>query len=359
MKCVALVFAAMVASAAASKMVNDPDRRIVDEINGSPGVLWKAGYSKRFNDMPLSAFKSLCGVKPDSWGMVQALPRPYKNIVDYTIPDSFDSETNWKECAHIIGDIRDQSMCGCCWAFGGASAASDRLCISTKGKIAVPLSAQDVCFCSSFDGCGGGQISTPWDFIGSTGAVTGGQVNNTYPTGDASEKFCSDFSLPHCHHHGPQGNDPYPAEGAPGCPQQSSAQCPRKCDAGASSDHSDFSSDKYTFTGGTQSASGEQEIQQAIMAGGPVETAFTVYTDFANYVSGIYHHVSGSVEGGHAVRIVGWGVENGNKYWKVANSWNPYWGEKGYFRIKRGNSECGIEDGVTFSGADATWSKKN
>merc|ERR1711871_743827 len=112
--------------------------------------------------------------------------------------------------------------------------------------------------------------------------------------GEASEKFCSDFSLPHCHHHGPQGNDPYPAEGTAGCPQQSSPQCPRKCDAGASSDHSDFSSDKYTFTGGTQSASGEQEIQQDIMAGGPVE-------------------------GGHAVRIVGWGVENGNKYWKVAN----------------------------------------
>jgi cathepsin B len=94
------------------------------------------------------------------------------------------------------------------------------------------------------------------------------------------------------------------------------------------------------------------------MAGGPVETAFTVYTDFANYVSGIYHHVSGGVEGGHAVRIVGWGVEGGNKYWKVANSWNPYWGEKGYFRIKRGNSECGIEDGVTFSGANAKWTQK-
>jgi cathepsin B len=359
MKCVALVFAAMVASAAATQMVNDPDRRIVEEINSNPGLLWKAGYSERFNNMPLSAFKSLCGVKADSWGMVQQLPRPYKNVVADSIPDEFDSETNWKECAHIIGDIRDQSMCGCCWAFGGASAASDRLCISSKGKIAVPLSAQDVCFCASFDGCSGGQITTPWDHIGSSGVVTGGQVNNTYPVGDASEKYCSDFSLPHCHHHGPQGNDPYPAEGAPGCPQQSSPQCPRKCDAGASADHKDFSTDKYTFTGGTQSASGEQEIQQAIMAGGPVETAFTVYTDFANYGSGIYHHVSGSVEGGHAVRIVGWGVENGNKYWKVANSWNPYWGEKGYFRIKRGNSECGIEDGVTFSGADATWSKKN
>jgi C1A family cysteine protease len=110
--------------------------------------------------------------------------------------------------------------------------------------------------------------------------------------------------------------------------------------------------------GSVQHASGEAAIQKAIMEGGPVETAFTVYSDFANYVSGIYHHVSGSVEGGHAVRIVGWGVDGGNKYWKVANSWNPYWGEKGYFRIARGRSECGIEDGVTFSAADAKWTQK-
>merc|ERR1712107_29330 len=24
--------------------------------------------------------------------------------------------------------------------------------------------------------------------------------------------------------------------------------------------------------------------------------------------------------------MVGWGVDHGVKYWKVANSWNPYWG---------------------------------
>jgi len=95
---------------------------------------------------------------------------------------------------------------------------------------------------------------------------------------------------------------------------------------------------------------------QAIYKSGPVETAFTVYEDFANYVSGIYTHVSGGIEGGHAVKIVGWGEENGVKYWKVANSWNPYWGEKGYFRIARGRNECGIEDQTT--GASGTWSKK-
>ena len=32
-----------------------------------------------------------------------------------TIPDEFDSATNWPECAKTINDIRDQSNCGCCW----------------------------------------------------------------------------------------------------------------------------------------------------------------------------------------------------------------------------------------------------
>ena len=156
----------------------------------------------------------------------------------------------------------------------------------------------------------------------------------------------------HCHHHGPQGNDPYPAEGAPGCPSERSPSCPRKCDD-ASADDS-----KYTFSGMMQSASGEAAIQAMISEGGPVETAFSVYSDFENYASGVYKHTGGSMLGGHAVRIVGWGVDSGTKYWKVANSWNPYWGEKGYFRIERGVNSCGIESQVTGSHADATWTKK-
>jgi cathepsin B len=280
------------------------------------------------------------------------------------IPAEFDSEKNWPKCAEVIGDIRDQSNCGCCWAFAGASAASDRLCIATEGKVAVPLSAQDVCFCASDDGCQGGQIDTPWAHIIENGVVTGAQQTwkkgqgKTNPDPFAGEGLCSDFSLPHCHHHGPVGNDPFPAENAPGCPSATSPKCPKKCDATASGSHKDFRGDAYTFHGRAGTASGEEGIQKAIMSGGPVETAFTVYADFANYAKGIYHHVKGSVMGGHAVRMVGWGVEGGVKYWKVANSWNPNWGEKGYFRIKRGNSECGIEDGVTFSPHDAKWSKK-
>jgi cathepsin B len=31
-------------------------------------------------------------------------------------------------------------------------------------------------------------------------------------------------------------------------------------------------------------------------------------------------------------------------YWLVANSWNKGWGDDGFFKIKRGVDECGIED---------------
>lgn len=38
---------------------------------------------------------------------------------------------------------------------------------------------------------------------------------------------------------------------------------------------------------------------------GPVTAAFTVYSDFPTYESGVYKHVGGTPLGGHAVKIIG------------------------------------------------------
>ena len=46
-----------------------------------------------------------------------------------------------------------------------------------------------------------------------------------------------------------------------------------------------------------------------------VEVAFTVHEDFENYVGGVYASTAGSKEmGGHAVKLVGWGIDGGTPY---------------------------------------------
>lgn len=63
--------------------------------------------------------------------------------------------------------------------------------------------------------------------------------------------------------------------------------------------------------------------------------------------TGVYQHVTGSALGGHAIRILGWGIEKGTPYWLIANSWNSDWGDNGYVRILQGKDECGIESSIS------------
>merc|ERR1712146_16347 len=45
----------------------------------------------------------------------------------------------------------------------------------------------------------------------------------------------------------------------------------------------------------------ESDIMNEISQNGPVETGFTVYSDFMSYSGGIYQHKTGGQLGGHAV----------------------------------------------------------
>jgi len=107
-----------------------------------------------------------------------------------------------------------------------------------------------------------------------------------------------------------------------------------------------YSDDKIYASEAYAIAQNVTNIQSEIMTNGPVEAAFTVYEDFLAYKSGVYQHTTGDELGGHAIKVLGWGVEDSVPYWLIANSWNPDWGDQGFFKILRGSNHCGIEQEV-------------
>ena len=299
-------------------------KSMIDHVN-SVQKDWVAGHNKYFDGMDLETIKGMMGTLETP----EHLKLPLKEIEPLKdIPETFESEQQWPDC-ESIKEIRDQSTCGSCWAFGAVEAMSDRLCIKSGQKDQTRISAEDLLTCCGFScgqGCNGGYPSAAWGYGHRTGIVTGGLYNDT--------KYCQAYAFPPCDHHvsgkyGPCGSSkPTPA-------------CKKTCGNGATWD-----SDKHKLASSYSVPSQVAKIQTEIMTNGPVEVAFTVYNDFLSYKTGVYHHTSGSALGGHAVKMVGWGVENGTPYWTIVNSWNEGWGNGGKFRIRRGNNECGIEGQV-------------
>ncbi|KAI6195702.1 Papain family cysteine protease [Aphelenchoides besseyi] len=58
--------------------------------------------------------------------------------------------------------------------------------------------------------------------------------------------------------------------------------------------------------------------------------------------------------GSLAVRMIGWGTENGVDYWLLANQWNSDWGDKGLGKFIRGIDNCGVESYVVTGQIDTS-----
>jgi cathepsin B len=292
-------------------------QKLIDEVNSKQST-WTAGVNSRFADINLRAAKSWMGVDMKTY--LETLPaETTESFENVAVPDNFDSRTNWANCP-TISQIRDQSTCGSCWAFGAVTAMSDRLCIATKAATTIALSAEDMLSCCETCGmgCNGGYPKSAWDYFKNTGLVADSEYT---------------YAFAPCAHH--VNSTKYQPCGE--------SQPTPSCDKSKLSGKTYHAKSSYSVGGLVGKAA---KIQAEIMTNGPVEGAFTVYQDFLAYKSGVYKHTSGPALGGHAIRIIGWGVENNEPYWLVANSWNESWGDNGLFKIARGSNECGIEGGV-------------
>jgi len=286
---ISLVFVGIVAFAAATPLLT---KDFVDHINSVQNS-WVATHDNQFANMTIDEAKTMLGAKIRKYNYPKV---SYANLREFTaVPDNFDSRTQWPQCIH---KIRDQARCGSCWAFGASEAHSDRLCIASGGKINTVLSAQHLVSCDDNNyGCDGGYLDLAWDFIVKEGLVT---------------ESCF----------------PYSSQSG------SVEKCATKC--------KNSEEWKPTKAKNARGFDSKDDAKTDILTNGPLETGFYVYQDFMSYKSGIYKHTSGGLLGGHAVKVVGWGVEGGVKYWIAANSWAENWGEQGFFRIAE--NQCGFDD---------------
>jgi len=289
-------------------LINNED--LISYYNSQNGATWVAGHNEFFNGMTFDDARVLLGT--DLSHISEHLKDTRPDSVYATLgeaPAEFDASKQWPGLIH---PIRNQERCGSCWAFSASEVMSDRVAIAT-GKPSPVLSAEDMVSCDKNDGgCQGGQLPYAWDYITGSGLLT-----------DA------------CF--------PYTAGGG------TEAACETKCVDGSA-----FSRTKASSS---FAVNGNSNLQKELMTNGPIQVAFKVYKSFMSYKSGVYQKSfwEFTPEGGHAVKFTGWGTEDGSDYWLVANSWGTGWGLDGFFKISRGNNECGIETmGPPYAGLYAT-----
>ncbi|CAG9786128.1 unnamed protein product [Diatraea saccharalis] len=247
-----------------------------------------------------------------------------------TLPDNFDSRNNWPYCP-TLNKISDQGSCGSCWAFGAVEAMTDRVCIHSNGTKNFHFSADDLVSCCSYcgNGCEGGYQSAAWEYWKEVGIVSGGPYD--------SNQGCRSYEIPPCEHSVPGNRMPCTGE-------VQTPKCKRTCNFGY---NVDYKNDKMYGKHVYSIQSDENQIRAELFKNGPVEATFIVYSDFIAFKDGIYKHTQGYSFGGHAVKIIGWGIDHGTKYWLIANSWNTDWGDlNGFFKIIRGENHCNIENNI-------------
>jgi len=299
--------AALYELAPGSTKVNDPE--LIASFNAEEG-LWEAGPQKFFEQFSFDEARVFLGARLShiSNHLNETLPAGAYRIQEADLPTDFDARKQWQGLIH---PIRDQEQCGSCWAFSASEVLSDRVAIAT-GKPSPVLSAEDLVSCDKKDeGCNGGNLPSAWEYLVNTGLVT----DTCWPYSAGSGR-------------------------AP--------KCRNKC-----VDSEDFT---RSLAKSSYAIHGAVDMQKDLVQNGPIQVGFKVYRSFMTYKKGVYHKKKHEKvpEGGHAVKIVGFGAEGKHMYWTVANSWNTDWGELGFFRILRGNDECGIEKfGPPYAGLPA------
>jgi len=237
----------------------------------------------------------------------------FKTGIGSTTCSSFVSSGNaiseavdWRT-QNVVTPVKDQGQCGSCWSFSATGAIEGAYAVS-KGKL-VSLSEQELVDCAGLrygsNGCSGGLMDGAFNFAIDKGLCL--ESSYTYTSGVS----------------------------------QTGGTC-KTCSAVVSVDEC------FDVKANDQVA-----LKEAVSIR-PVAIAIEADTRyFQSYSSGVLTSATCGTTLDHGVLIVGYGEEDGQKYWIVKNSWGTTWGDAGYLKIARSESTndggiCGIAMEASF-----------
>ncbi|GJM84877.1 hypothetical protein PR202_ga00589 [Eleusine coracana subsp. coracana] len=211
------------------------------------------------------------------------------------LPATFDWRTKTCHGKPCLAPVKNQGLCGSCWAFAATAALESHMATRWNGNRVVKLSEQELVDCDGKSiGCKGGLVVNAFDYIMKNGLASSAAY-------------------------------PYMAKGG---------MC-----------HATATSRVHLIMRGFEQVPAHDEFQllQAVTYG-PVAVSIAVGKDnvyFADYYGGLFPGPCGSVND-HEMLLVGYGYD----YYILQNSFGENWGDKGYMLLPRNldsvKGMCGI-----------------
>jgi len=227
-----------------------------------------------------------------------------QNTLSWNRFADYPEKKNWVDDGAVT-DVKDQANCGSCWAFSATGAMEGAWFMAHK-KLPL-ISEQQLVDCET--DC--------MDFPGTTTKVC--------------DEGCKGGLMPNAFTYairvGMVSEEDYPYVGVD-----------QTCKL-------DESKIKYHFSKWAFIDDNEDAMVAGLNTNGPLSIGVDA-TYWSFYSKGIYDSSCSSTRMNHGVLLVGYGEEDGVKYWIIKNSWNTTWGEKGYMRLIRGKNKCGVQNFV-------------
>jgi C1A family cysteine protease len=247
-----------------------------------------------FMDLTKEEFRARMKLQVEDIAALKATTQSYNNSKFISAPDAFD----WRD-KKVVTAVKDQGQCGSCWAFSAIANVESAYAIKSQNLLS--LSEQQLVDCDTVnEGCNGGLMQIAFNYIKDNGI----EKSDDYP------------------YKAKDGNCKYDAKKV-----------------------------AVKITGFQDISQNEQEIAEALFNIGPLSVAVNA-NPFQTYQHGILTPTKKNCNPhdlDHGVTLVGYGEENGKKYWIIKNSWGQGWGEEGYIRLARGIGACGVNTAVSTS----------